>query len=145
MARLDAFSAQIVAYVRNMPDEAILELVRNQLGVVERAMRSPTGRPAATTSTRTRRKRRGRRRTSGAEREALMSSVERVVKASKGLSASEIASRVKAPQSRVSAAVRELKKDKRIYQGGDRRFARYAADAKTAAQASARARKGKAS
>ena len=56
-------------------------------------------------------------------------------------SARDIAAKTKLPKSRVSAVVRELKKAKRIYQGGDRRFARYAADAKTAEQASQRARK----
>ena len=34
MAVIDAFSAQIVDLVRRMPDEAILELVRHQLGAI---------------------------------------------------------------------------------------------------------------
>jgi hypothetical protein len=45
MARLDAFSAQIVKFVRSlMTDEAILELVRGKLGVSEPA---PITEPAA--------------------------------------------------------------------------------------------------
>jgi DNA-binding transcriptional regulator GbsR (MarR family) len=57
------------------------------------------------------------------------------------LSASEIAKKTKLPQSRVASAVRELKAAKRIFQGGDRRFARYAGDPKTALRASTNARK----
>src|ERR1700759_4042563 len=34
MATTDAFSAQIVELVRKMPDEAILELVKHQLGAL---------------------------------------------------------------------------------------------------------------
>ena len=44
-------------------------------------------------------------------------------------------------QTRAAAALKELKLAKRIFQGGDRRFARYAGDAKTAEQASLNARK----
>jgi DNA-binding transcriptional regulator GbsR (MarR family) len=67
--------------------------------------------------------------------------VERAIKSSKGLSASEIVARTKLPKPRVQQAVRELKAAKRIFQGGDRRFARYAGDARTAKQASVDARK----
>jgi len=45
------------------------------------------------------------------------------------------------PQTRVAAALKDLKLAKRICQGGDRRFARYAGDLKTAEQASLSARK----
>jgi hypothetical protein len=40
----------------------------------------------------------------------------------------------------VATALKELRTAKRIFQGGDRRFARYAGDAKTAARASVIAR-----
>jgi len=41
MANIGAFSAQIVAMVRNMPDEAILDLVRHQLDEVVGARSLP--------------------------------------------------------------------------------------------------------
>ena len=34
MAQMDAFSAQIVKFVREMPDEALLDLVKQKLGVL---------------------------------------------------------------------------------------------------------------
>jgi hypothetical protein len=76
-----------------------------------------------------------------AERQEVLNSVERIVKASSGVSASDVARQAGIPQTRAAAALKELKLAKRIFQGGDRRFARYAADAKTAEQASLNARK----
>jgi len=162
MAKLDPFSAQIVNLVRNMPDEAILELVRNQLGVlpgavatdtavapaaarrkkrVKRAPAKRVARKAVAKTTKARPKRKTGAKRSSVAREKVLSAVEKAVKGAKGLSASEIAKRTKIPQTRVAAAVRELKAAKRIFQGGDRRFARYAGDARTAQQASLYARK----
>ncbi len=71
----------------------------------------------------------------------MLDSVERIVKAGSGVSASDVARLASIPQTRAAAALKELKLAKRIFQGGDRRFARYAADAKVAEQASATARK----
>ena len=170
MAKLDPFSAQIVKLVRHMPDDAILELVRNQLGVLPGAV--PTVSVSAPAPKPVRRKKRARRVTvkrvakkaaatkvvarkakgrpkrktvrgvkrSTVARQKLLGAVEKAVRSSKGLSASEIAKKTKIPQTRVAAAVRELKLGKRIFQGGDRRFARYAGDARTAQQASLNAR-----
>lgn len=76
-----------------------------------------------------------------AERQEVLNSVERIVKSSGGVSASDVARQASIPQTRAAAALKELKLAKRIFQGGDRRFARYAADAKTAEQASLNARK----
>jgi hypothetical protein len=67
--------------------------------------------------------------------------VERIVKASSGVSASDVAKSAGIPQTRAAAALKELKLEKRIFQGGDRRFARYAGDAKQAELASVTARK----
>jgi hypothetical protein len=166
MASLDPFSAQIVQLVRNMPDDAILALVRNQLGAVTGAaavvapMAKKRGRPkkvvakvtkvTAKAKTITKKKAakkvakkkpvgRPKKRTSAA-RLKVLASVERAVKTSKGLSASEVARTTNIGQVRVATALRELKIAKRIYQGGDRRFARYAGDARTAEQASLHAR-----
>lgn len=158
----DAFSQQIVNLVRKMPDEAILALVKNQLGAVtgETSLVSPAPRRSRTraragavqskpSSVAAKRgaapkRRPGRPRKSpaaSAERQETLETVERIVKASSGLSASEVAKQAGIPQTRAAAALKELKLEKRIFQGGDRRFARYAGDPKTAEQASANARK----
>lgn len=76
-----------------------------------------------------------------AERQEVLNSVERIVKSGNGVSASDVARQAGIPQTRAAAALKELKLAKRIFQGGDRRFARYAGDAKTADQASLNARK----
>jgi ribosomal protein S25 len=172
MANLDAFTAQIVTLVRSMPDEAILELVRNQLGLVssmgdiapwaavkvpapakrsrarkavarkaapKRAAKKAAPRKAAPRKAAPRKSRPPASRTSE-ERSKTLEGVEKAVKAAKGLSVSELVKRTGLPPSRVSSALRELKGAKRIFQGGDRRFARYAGDARTAQQASEQAR-----
>ena len=146
MPSVDPFSAQIVQFVRQMPAEAILALVRQRLGVSPAAangkgdLRSVASAPSAVASSRSN----GRRtRSTSADRTALLATVERVVKAGSGLSASDVAKAAGVAQTRVAAAIRELKQSKRIFQGGDRRFARYAADTSTAKRASLAARKGK--
>lgn len=189
MAPLDPFSAEIVRAVRAMSDNAILALVKNQLGNVPGAAaaaaaggrrrgrpssieasalvngsgskssaksgrgkpgRKPGRKPAAAKETSKARgkpgpkpkaakaKRGGGR--SSAGREELLTTIERVVKGGSGLSASEIAKGAGVKQTRVTSALKALKLAKRIYQGGDRRFARYAGDARTAEQASLAAR-----
>lgn len=163
----DAFSRQIVELVRRMPDEAILALVKNQLGALAggeavlpapaparpRAPRAPAApakkaapvaAPAPAKRPMPPKRRPGRPRkatTTSAQRQETLDKVERIVKGSSGLSASEVAKQANIPQTRAAAALKELKLAKRIYQGGDRRFARYAGDAKTAEQASMMARK----
>jgi hypothetical protein len=76
----------------------------------------------------------------GPARIELLAKIERIVKTSSGVSASEVARAAGAPQPRAAAALKELKASKRIFQGGDRRFARYAGDARTADAASQHAR-----
>jgi hypothetical protein len=161
----DAFSQQIVDLVRKMPDEAILALVKNQLGAVtgEVSLVAAAAVPPRRGGSRARagvaqskassvaakrgaapKRRPGRPRKSpaaSAERQETLNAVERLVKASSGVSASEVARQAGIPQTRAAAALKELKLAKRIFQGGDRRFARYAGDAKAAEQASANARK----
>lgn len=171
MATMDAFSAQIVRMVRDMNDEAILALVKNQLGSVAGAL--PAALPTAGTRRRGRppraaaasapapspapaptkggakrgasaKRKPGRPRRSPAasqERQDTLNLVEKLVKSSQGVSASDVAKQAGVPQTRAAAALKELKLAKRIFQGGDRRFARYAGDAKTAEQASLSARK----
>lgn len=140
----DLFSASIVEYVRKvMPDRAILALVRDRLDEeLGGAPASKRGRPAAAV-TAPKGPARHRGRPKGAltpEKIAALESVERIVRGSEGISASEVAREAGIPQSRAAAALKELKREKRIFQGGDRRFARYAADSKTAEAASTSAR-----
>jgi len=185
MATSDAFSAQIVELVRKMPDEAILALVKNQLGAVAAhaatpvaaavaaapvrrrgrppraaaaaapapaapapvAAPAPAAKPAAAAPAKrgaAAKRKPGRPRRSPAasqERVDTLNNVERIVKASGGVSASDVAKAAGIPQTRAAAALKELKLAKRIFQGGDRRFARYAGDAKTAESASMISRK----
>jgi hypothetical protein len=152
MANIGAFGAQIVAMVRSMPDEALLDLVKHQLDVFTGgassgprapARRGRAARAAVAAPARAKRggKRRGRRAAPpSAERAAALEAVEKIVKSSSGVSASDVARAAKIKQTRAAAALKELKIAKRIFQGGDRRFARYAGDAKTALQASQHAR-----
>ncbi|MFO0759783.1 MAG: hypothetical protein U0359_25065 [Byssovorax sp.] len=151
--------------VRKMPDSAILELVKHQLGAVlgvsplrklakpialrsEKAARLVAG----TVSSRNKKRgaasapkrRPGRPRSAAAlseERQETLNKVEGIVKAGVGMSASEVAKSAGIPQTRAAAALKELKLTKRIFQGGDRRFARYAGDPKQAEAASTTARK----
>lgn len=152
----DAFSAQIVELVRRMPDEAILELVKNRLGMAPfrdlgQRVRGQARRPAPVVAAEPKSKRAATpaKRRAGRppqttslsqERTETLENVERVVKASAGVSASEVAKAAGIPQPRAAAALKELKLEKRIFQGGDRRFARYAGDAKIAEAASLAAR-----
>ena len=155
---MDAFSAQIVKFVREMPDEALLELVKQKLGVIHAAVsRSNEARnsaPARAASAATQKSKgknnpsRETHRPTGArpppmspDRQAVLDAVEQVVMAGNGVSASDVARDADIPQTRAAAALKELKLAKRIFQGGDRRFARYAGDPKTAEQASDTARK----
>ncbi|AKT36617.1 hypothetical protein [Chondromyces crocatus] len=161
----DAFSRQIVELVRKMPDEALLALVKNQLGALsgmEAVLPAPIsgrGRVRGMSSAQPKKpgalgiakrapvgakRRPGRPRkaaATSAQRQETLDKVERIVKSSAGLSASEVAKQAGIPQTRAAAALKELKLAKRIFQGGDRRFARYAGDAKTADGASLLARK----
>lgn len=164
MARLDPFSAQIVHLVRTMSDDAILALVRERLGVASdeesasgrdaaarrflgTARRQASARAALVGKRKPARGAKSARRAPGApkrvspERAKVLASVERAVKAAKGLSASQVARATGIGQVRVATALRELKLAKRIYQGGDRRFARYAGDPRIAEAASVEARR----
>jgi hypothetical protein len=162
MATTDAFSAQIVDFVRKMPAEALLELVKQKLGAPGasplrglaaasvRRGRTARAQPAeskpkrAAKSAKSAKSRAGRPRKTPAisqERQETLNHVERVVKQSSGMSASDVAKAAGLPQPRAAAALKELKMAKRIFQGGDRRFARYAGDLKAAELASESARK----
>lgn len=194
MATLDAFSQQIVKLVRSMSDDAILALVKHQLGVGGRAAgkalagvavvrpgpkpgkrkpgrpkkvaakapaaakpaapkaapakpgpkpsKAPKAKPAkAAKVAKKAAPKKARAGRGGADRHELLGMVERVIKSGGGMAASEVAKAAGIPQSRAAVAIKELKLAKRVFQGGDRRFARYAGDARTAQQASENARK----
>ncbi|MBL9026274.1 MAG: hypothetical protein JNL21_29030 [Myxococcales bacterium] len=198
MASPDAFTQQIIKLVRSMPDDAILALVKNQLGLdggkglvsvaavaqapkrrgrppkaakaakpVKAAKPAPAPKPAAAPAAPApkpaapakkaapakaakkaapakapAKAAAGRGRPArGGDRTELLNLVERAIKGGNGMAASDVAKAAGIPQSRATAAIKELKLAKRIFQGGDRRFARYAGDARTAQQASENARK----
>ena len=133
----NAFTDQLIKMVRALPDEALLDLVRHRFDGVGSTAPQRTSAPG-NGPRKARVKRRGR--STSADREQLLLLVERLVKGSRGLSSTEIARMVKADTQRVQSVLRELKHAKRIFQGGDRRFARYAGDAETAKVASINAR-----
>jgi hypothetical protein len=163
MPQMDAFSAQIVKFVREMPDEALLDLVKQKLGVLgvpaarrdgrgavpvapaplKASPRAPTNPKAKRAGAAEKRRPAEMRRAPppSAERTEMLDAVERIVKAGSGVSASDVARAAGIPQTRAAAALKLLKTAKRIFQGGDRRFARYASDPKAAEHASSVARK----
>ena len=157
---LNLLQRQIVDLFRKMSDEEIWPIIQGHIGNVTVASAPAPAAKAAPAAAKPRKRRaakakaaapakvkaaakpkKTRTRRTSAEREKLLLAVEAAVKDSSGLSASQVAAKVKAPQPRVAAALRELKTAKRIHQGGERRFARYAGDAKTANKASLAARK----
>ena len=118
----------------------ILEVVGRRLGVpVGRAGAPPPSGTAKSKGKLAPARPRATRKTSP-ERQELLASIERIVRAGTGVSASDVARAIRLPQSRVAAGLKELKLTGRIHQGGDRRFARYAGDAKVAEEASRSAR-----
>lgn len=141
---MDAFAKQLVDMVRQLPDDAILDLVKNHLdgvGAPEPSPRSSQSRtpqaPAPTKSRRTRGKRR-----SSASRAKLEQAVLAFVHDSDGVAVSEVAAAVGAPKTRVAPVLRTLRDAGTIHQAGDRRFARYGKTKAIAKAASNRARKG---
>jgi hypothetical protein len=138
------FAAQIMELVLSrLPDHLILEAVGRRLGTP--LVRAGKLRPAAGASSKQPSSARRpaaapRPRATSPERQELLATIERIVRAGTGLSASDVARAARVPQPRVAAALKELKLDGRIFQGGDRRFARYAGDPKVAEQASITAR-----
>jgi hypothetical protein len=78
------------------------------------------------------------------ERAQSLTSVERVVAGSDGLSAGEIERKSGLPGPVVASALKALKSEKRIFMGGTKRFARYATSQSAADKASRDARGGKA-
>lgn len=76
------------------------------------------------------------------ERTATLNAIERVVAAEAGLSAGEIERKSGLPGPVVAGALKALKQDKRVFMGGTKRFARYAATQAAADKASREARGG---
>jgi hypothetical protein len=145
---MNAFEAGLVRFVREMSDGEILELVRNQLNGVEagpsarRATRVAVAAAAAPSRRRGRRTRGARISKGSPQHEALLSKVEKTIVGSKGLSVSQVAKATSLPKLRVASVIRELKGSKRIFQAGERRFARYGKTKQIAQKASSAARGG---
>lgn len=147
MATNREFAAQIMELVLSrLPDHVILEAVGRRLGapvLPAPGARARSGGSSAKPRPRTAGARAAsapRPRATSPARQELLASVERIVHAGTGLSASDVARAARAPQPRVAAALKELKLAGRIFQGGDRRFARYAGDPEVAERASVVAR-----
>ena len=137
MSELNPFAKRLVDMVRDMPDELLLELVRDHLASADGA---PAPRPPAPKSPRKRGgKRRGR---GGKSRAALEAEVLAVVNAGGGVAVADVAAATGAPKPRLSAILRSLRESGAIHAAGDRRFTRYGKTKAIAAAASKKARKG---
>ena len=127
MANRTSFEQHLIDMVRQMPAEALLELVQGQLGVVGAA----TGRQV-----------RPSRRASRNGHALTDAAVLGVVTAGQGLSLGEVAAAVGAEKAPTRAALRRLMERGAVHMAGERRFARYATTAAGAKAASRRARRG---
>lgn len=127
---LSTFEKHIVSSVREMPDDQILDLVREKLTSMPfDALASPARSPA-------------RKRASRAaepelpERDRVLA----FVLASDGVAVKDVSERLDIPKTRASSILRKLRDQREIAQGGTRRFARYAKTKKIARAASLRDR-----
>jgi hypothetical protein len=110
-----SFVAALATYVRSLPDDAILELVRQRLG--EGADRVGVQAKAAAPGPRA-------RATGGGD---LLARVEDVVRGSRGMALAEVARALKeSDKRRVGTALRTLRAQGRVACAGDRRGARWA-------------------
>lgn len=124
---MDAFAKQIVKMVRSMPDEALLALVRQRLGVV--GSKPTVSKPSAGT--------RGKRRNGSLEGKVHAA----VVASPVGLSVSDIAGELGVPKGKVGPVLRRLRDQGHVAMAGTRRFARYGRTEAIAESASQGARK----
>jgi hypothetical protein len=146
------FAQQLVSMVRQMPDEAILDLVRNHLesgelawlghgGAGRKSGWSGAGRAETKQVSSTKPKKGGAakaKRVGSVDRATLRKSVLTTILSSAGVSLGDVAAKLSAPKPQVAAAIRLLKAEGKIQQGGERRLARYA-KTKTAAKKASRA------
>ncbi len=148
MPNIDPFTTQLVAMIRQMPDEDLLELVRQHLGDAAPATsaakpslaaprRAPARRPSKRRPIKTTRPTAAKHRF---PEERLMDNVEECIHASDGVALEDVAVAVGESRARVASVIGSLKRAKRIFRGGKRRFARYAGSAEVAQEASAAAR-----
>ncbi|MEZ4446352.1 MAG: hypothetical protein R3B72_45155 [Polyangiaceae bacterium] len=127
MTKHTSFEKHLIDMVRQMPAEALLELVKHELGVIGAAKASSAPRRARQTAT------------SG---KALTDvAVLEVVKASEGMALGEVAAAVGAEKLPTRNALKRLMKRGAMYMAGERRYARYATTSAMAKAASRRARR----
>lgn len=142
---MNTFQAQIVKMVREMPDDALLDLVRAEMSSGKSLSFPPRAKAEERPTMATPRKRvRVRNVKAKAKRRAFdPKSTEKVLHAVKiakrGVAIGDLEGYTKLPRSHVQRALGELLKGKRLFRAGDRRFTRYATT-KAAAQKAAKAR-----
>jgi len=141
MSDLNPFAKRLVAMVREMPDELLLELVKEQLGAAGEPTR-PSPKPKAPPSARKRGTKKRRSKGRASSRAQLEAAVVEVVERGEGVALADVAAEVGAPKPRVSAILRSLKDAGTIHAAGDRRFTRYGKTKAIARAASKTARKG---
>ena len=161
MPTQDRFFSNLAELIRRMPDDALLELVGAKLdqggfvsasqggrrtsasgasGLEASVPRRGPGRPPKAGGAVKAGRGGARKRMPSAEKEALLSRVEEFVKSSSGVGVRDVVQELRIPKPQAAAALKQLKTEKRIFQGGDRRFARYGGTKEAALQASDAAR-----
>ena len=142
--------ALVTRFARELCDE-VTSLILGRLGIPREATRGVTRaraveiprpqRPAAPSKAKPAGVRR-RARSTSEQRAASLDQIARVVSSSGGLSVSEIERSAGLPRAAVASALRALKDEGRVFMGGTKRFARYAATQAAADKASEAARGG---
>lgn len=150
MSDLNPFAKRLVNMVREMPDELLLELVRDRLAsagdsdATSSNLRTSSVRASNAPTSKVPKGKRGakKRRRGGKSRAALEAEVLAVVNAGAGVALADVAEAVEASKPRLSAVLRSLREAGAIHAAGDRRFTRYGRTKAIATAASKRARKG---
>ena len=142
---MNTFQTQIVKMVRDLPDDALLDLVRAEMGNGLAAKSAANGasrvRVAASDDNSPAKPKRARRpRKRAVYTPALAEKVLHAVKiARRGVSTGEVEEYTKLQRTMVQRALGELVGDKKLAQFGKRRFSRYATTKALAKKASLKA------
>ena len=137
----DKAKARIKALAKKEGVPAAVEAMEQMRGVTKKPTKKASKKKVVTRVAKKVAKKTRAPRATSAARARIVAEVEKVVKASKGVSLSDVVAATGLNKNRAAAAIRTLKHAGKIHQAGDRRFARYAGNKKTAALASKAARK----
>jgi len=123
--------SELADLIRNKTDEELIALVLGTRDAKPHLVTKPVVSRAQTPRRNTD--------TNGPSRADL---VLKAISSSRGISATEVADKTKLPRAHVTKAIADLKEAGKVFQGGERRFARYATTKKVATDASIASRNG---